>query len=131
MNRSIDYEKACKLPGPFYLIGGYLDLWEGTAPYFFQKAGEDFRDFLNRAADGGIHITQYDNNQLEVKINHHDGTNVYALVYDIEHIPKWRLKEILEGFKEEIDLDRESDYHFNKSFNKLTKEELIELYDLI
>ena len=130
-DKTMDYEKACELSGPFYLVGGYADLWEGTAPYSFQKVGGNFEEFLNRAADGDIHITQYDNNQLEVKISHYDGTNVYVLVYDIEHMPKWKLKEILEGFKDEIDLDRESEYHFYKPFNELTKEELIDLYNLI
>jgi len=131
MNKLINCKKAYELPGPFYLIGGYAGLWDGTVPYSFQKAGDTFKDFLDKAACGNVLITQYDNNQLEVKISHHDGTNVYALVYDIKHIPEWRLKEILKGFKDEIDLDHESDKHFNKPFNELTKEELIALYDLI
>ena len=131
MGRVIYYDKALELPGPFYLIGGHAKLWNGTLSYSFQKVGEDFEDFLSKAANGDISITQYANNQLEIKISHHDGINVYTLIYDIEHIPKWKLKEILEGFKDGIDLDRESDEYFNRSFNELTKEELVELYDLI
>lgn len=126
-DRSLFVEEVNSIMENYFIIEGSNGTWEGRRD-IAEGYAYHFENFLRRMRVDDIELF-YDPSAMAVIIKglHHDGTNWYEV-----RKPEWLTKnELIASLKRGNsmeDLKSDAQYYFNKSFSKLNKTELIELY---
>jgi hypothetical protein len=126
-DRNLFAEKVNSIMESYFIIEGSSGTWEGRRN-IVEGYAYHFENFLRRMRVDDIELF-YDPSAMAVIIKglHHDGTNWYEV-----RKPEWLTKnELIVSLRcgnLMEDLKSDAQYYFNKSFSKLNKTELIELY---